>query len=301
MSNDSLLIYKILICDDNKHYINRLREEISAINYKNKDYQLSITAAPSPQMFIDNVKTEGFDVIILDTCIRDVIDEQVVFDYLRNRMQQDYYGPDLYVHAKKNCPDALIFVLSNLPVNVSRTEFNNTDAEYFCKSHTTPAEIANYIKNYFDTKKKRLLNNVFVVYGHNEGMRTDVTKYIKRLGIKSLDLMEYSPGGIRTIFDALNLCANQIECAIILLSADDIVVNDRHEFQSYRARQNVIFEMGFFSGVLGRDRIIVLYEPNDKFEFPSDIIGIYYTAYSDNNKWKQELRSHLRKIGFEFD
>lgn len=293
--------YKILICDDNRTYIERLRKEISAINYKNPNYQLSITAVSSPQLFINQVKSEGFDVIILDMCIRDVIENQVVFDYLRNRMQEDYYGPDLYVHAKKYCPYALIFVLSNLPVDVSRTEFNNTDAEYFCKSNTPPSAIANYIKNYFDTQRKRLLNNVFVVYGHDEAMRANVTKYIRRIGINSLDLMEYSPGGIKTIFDALNSCASSVECAIILLSADDMVFNDRHEFQAYRARQNVIFEMGFFAGVLGRDKVIVLYQPDERFEFPSDILGIYYTAYRDDNKWKQELKSHLKKIGFQMD
>ena len=113
--------------------------------------------------------------------------------------------------------------------------------------------------------------------------------------------MTYSPAGLRTIFDALDSCARSIECAIVLLSGDDIVFNDRHEFQSYRARQNVIFEMGFFAGVLGRDKVIVIYEPNDKFEFPSDILGIYYTAYCDDSKWKTELRSHLKKIGFELD
>lgn len=78
--------YKILICDDNRTYIERLRKEISAINYKNPNYQLSITAVSSPQLFINQVKSEGFDVIILDMCIRDVIENQVVFDYLRNRM-----------------------------------------------------------------------------------------------------------------------------------------------------------------------------------------------------------------------
>lgn len=299
--HDELTEYKILICDDNQHYIDRLRQEISAINYKNKDYRLAITAAPSPQKFIDYVKTEGFDVIILDTCIRDIINEQVVFDYLRSRMHQDYYGPDLYVHAKKYCPNALFFVLSNLPVKTSRTEFNNIDAEYFCKETTSPSTIANYIKNYFDTQRKRLFNNVFIVYGHNENMRTNVTKYVRRIGINTLDLMTYSPAGIRTIFDTLNSCASSIECAIVLLSGDDIVFNDRLEFQSYRARQNVIFEMGFFAGVLGRNKVIVLYEPNDKFEFPSDILGIYYTAYGDDSKWKTELRSHLKKIGFELD
>lgn len=293
--------YKILICDDNEHYIERLRQEISTINYKNKSYQLSITTVSSPQIYVDKVKTGGYDVIILDACIKNAIKDPVVFDYLRNRMHQDYYGPDLYVYAKKYCPNALTFVLSNLPVVVSRTEFNNVDAEYFCKTTTPPCTIANYIKNYFDTQKKRLLNNVFVVYGHNEDMRTAVTKYIKRIGIRSLDLMEYSPSGIKTIFDSLNSCANLIECAVILLSADDIVVNDKFEFQSYRARQNVIFEMGFFAGILGKDKVIVVYEPNENFEFPSDIVGVYYTAYEKDNKWKQDLRLNLKKIGFQLD
>lgn len=297
----SLVEYKILICDDNEHYIERLRQEISAINYKNKSYQLSITTVSSPQIFVAQVEAVEYDVVIIDTCYQNIIKDSVVFDYLRNRMRQDYYGPDLYLYAKKHCPNALIFVLSNLPIVVSRTEFNNVDAEYFCKATTPPSIIANYIKNYFDTQKRRLLNNVFVVYGHNENMRANVTKYIKRIGIRSLDLMEYSPSGIKTIFDALNSCANSIECAVVLLSADDIVVNDKFEFQSYRARQNVIFEMGFFAGILGKDKVIVVYEPNENFEFPSDIVGVYYTAYEKDNKWKQDLRLNLKKIGFRLD
>lgn len=299
--NKELVEYRILLCDDNQMYIERLRKEISAINYKNKEYKILITAVSSSQLFIDEVKTGIFDIIILDACIGSNPGDQVVFDYLRSRLQQDYYGPDLYSYAKQYCPDALIFVLSNLPVDVSRKEFNNIDAEYFCKSYTMPTTVANYIKNYFDTQRKRLLNNVFVVYGHDEEMRSKVTKYIKRLGIKSLDLMEYSPCGIRTIFDALNSCANFVECAVVLLSADDMVFNDKHEFLSYRARQNVIFEMGFFAGVLGKDKVIVLYKPNKDFEFPSDINGIYYTAYKEDNKWKSELRATLKRIGFELD
>lgn len=299
--NKELVEYRILLCDDNQIYIERLRKEISAINYKNKEYKILITAVSSSQLFIDKVKTGIFDIIILDACIGSNPEGQVFFDYLRSRLQQDYYGPDLYSYAKKYCPDALVFVLSNLPVDVSRKEFNNIDAEYFCKSYTMPKTVANYIKNYFDTQRKRLLNNVFVVYGHDKEMHSKVTKYIKRLGIKSLDLMEYSPCGIRTIFDALNSCASFVECAVVLLSADDMVFNDKHEFLSYRARQNVIFEMGFFAGVLGKDKIIVLYKPNKDFEFPSDINGIYYTAYKEDNKWKLELRATLKRIGFELD
>lgn len=299
--SNELAEYKILICDDNKMYIERLRKEISAINYKNRNYRLLITSVSSPQLFYNQVESGGFDVIILDVCIRNKIEEQVVFDYLRSRMQEEYYGPELYEHARKFCPYALFFVLSNLPVDMSRTIFNNADVEYFCKQNTSPSATANYIKNYFDTQRKRLLNNVFVVYGHNEEMKNNVTKYVRSIGINTLDLMECSPGGIKTIFDALNSCASSVECAIILLSADDMVFNERHEFQSYRARQNVIFEMGFFAGVLGKDKVIVLYQPDDRFEFPSDILGIYYTAYKEDNRWKQELKSNLKKIGFQMD
>lgn len=301
MEHRELAEYKIILCDDNQLYIERLREEISAINFKNKNYRLSITGVSSSQLFIENIRSGEYDVIILDICMKSDSNGQVVFDYIRSRLQQDYYGPDLYTQAKRYCPNALFFVLSNLPVGKSRTIFNNVDAQYYCKEKTTPADIANYIKNYFDSERKRLLNNVFVVYGHDEDLRNSVVKYIRRIKINTIDLMAHSASGIRTIFDALNSCANSVECAIVLLSADDRVVNDRHEFLAYRARQNVIFEMGFFAGVLGRDKVIVIYKPDDKFEFPSDILGIYYIAYSEDGKWKQELKSHLQKIGFHLE
>ena len=292
--------YKILICDDNQHYIRRLCEKISAINYENKDYHLSITAVSSSQLFFNHIKSVEFDIIILDTCFTNGKCEQVEFDILRQNLFQDYYGPDLYRYAKENNPQALIFILSNLPIMTSRTLYNNVDAKYFCKETTMPADIAKYIKNYFDTECKRLYNNVFVVYGHNESMHTNVVKYIRRIGINTFDLFEYSSAGIQTIFDVLNTCANTVECAIVLLSGDDIALNCDQGTHKVRARQNVIFEMGFFAGFLGRDKVIVLYEPSDDFEFPSDIKGIYYTEYGCNTKWKSELQDHLKKMGFDF-
>ncbi len=301
LSNNNKFEYKVLICDDNEHYIERLSNAISKINYKNKDYSLRIIQSLSPEDFVKNLQNYSFDVIILDVCIRDTVNNATYSDFLRVHLNSPYYGSDLYRYVEKHCPNALVFALSNLPINTIRNEFNNADIEYFCKTDTSPEKISGYIKNYFDTKRKNILNNVFIVYGHNKSMLNDVNEFITQLGLNSIDLMEYSPGGIRTIFDALDACANSIECAIILLSGDDIVCNVDSMTMTYRARQNVIFEMGLFSGYLGRDKIIVLYKPHEKFEFPSDIVGIYYHKYDTNNNWKMSLRSDLEKIGFNFN
>lgn len=61
-----------------------------------------------------------------------------------------------------------------------------------------------------------------------------------------------------------------------------------------RARQNVILELGYFIGKLGRSRVLVLQEG---VEWPSDIAGVVYISVTRVN-WMEELRSELREAGF---
>jgi hypothetical protein len=60
-----------------------------------------------------------------------------------------------------------------------------------------------------------------------------------------------------------------------------------------RARQNVILELGFFIGRLGRQHVCVLADPN--VEAPSDLIGIVTVSTADN--WKTALEKELRAAG----
>jgi predicted nucleotide-binding protein len=76
-----------------------------------------------------------------------------------------------------------------------------------------------------------------------------------------------------------------------LLTQDD-VGGAQGQAQHPRARQNVILEMGYFFGKLGRDRVAVL---NDGVEQPSDF-GLGYISYSGN--WKDELAKELTAAGF---
>ncbi len=59
-----------------------------------------------------------------------------------------------------------------------------------------------------------------------------------------------------------------------------------------RARQNVIFETGFFIGAIGRQNVIVLYE--DGVDIPSDYSGVIFIRLADN--WKDELRREVDAI-----
>lgn len=291
--------YNVLICDDNIYYIKRLKEEFSKVNSRNYNFYLNVDIGTTPSKCLHYIREKVYDIIILDVCIRSENENtKSVNDFIRSEFGIEYYGPELYDQILKDNPAAKVFVLSNLSTSKLRAIFNYADVEYFNKSDSSVLKIAQYIKNYFDTGKERIFNNIFVVYGHNHSMKSSVENYIKSLGINSIDLFNQSSGGIQSIFDALSECANFAECSIVLLSADDIVLDTDNLQILYRARQNVIFEMGLFAGHLGKNKVIVLYENHAKFEFPSDISGVFYIEYDNTEKWKDKLKNNLRRIGF---
>ena len=66
-----------------------------------------------------------------------------------------------------------------------------------------------------------------------------------------------------------------------------------------RARQNVIFELGFSVGRLGREHVCALYE--DGVELPSDIHGVEYTALDTAGAWRGKVARELYEAGLRFD
>ena len=64
-----------------------------------------------------------------------------------------------------------------------------------------------------------------------------------------------------------------------------------------RARQNVVFEMGYFMALLGRERVMLLLQ--DGVEEPSDLKGVVYTALDKDSAWKYRLVKELREQGYE--
>jgi predicted nucleotide-binding protein len=84
--------------------------------------------------------------------------------------------------------------------------------------------------------------------------------------------------------------------AIVLLTPDDLAGAEASES---RARQNVIFELGYFAGKLRRGRTCLLRKGT--VDLPSDLYGVIYTEMDDGEGWKRKLARELKAARFEFD
>jgi predicted nucleotide-binding protein len=132
---------------------------------------------------------------------------------------------------------------------------------------------------------------VFIVHGHDHGMRDAVALFVSKIGLEPVILAEQVNGG-RTIIEKFEKNAD-VGYAIVLLSPDD-------QFQgSGRARQNVVLEWGYFIGRLGRGHVCALKKGN--VEIPSDILGVVWQDFDMGGGWKQQLAKELAEAGYSID
>lgn len=139
--------------------------------------------------------------------------------------------------------------------------------------------------------------NIFVVHGHDNEMKEAVARFLENLELAPIILHEQASGG-DTIIEKLERHRN-VSYAIILLSPDDVGrVNNQGKALRARARQNVILELGFFMGALGRSHVFTLLRGD--IEHPSDLLGVIYVKFDDAS-WKMKLLQELKHNGFDID
>lgn len=144
--------------------------------------------------------------------------------------------------------------------------------------------------------EKKYGDKVFIVHGHNDAIKSEVAKTLKGLGLHPIILHE-QPNKGKTIIEKLEKNSSDVGFAVILLTADDEGKSRAGDRLALRARQNVIFEMGLFMGILGRERTMLLL--GDGVEEPSDIKGVVYTSIDSKNDWKDTLCDELKSAGYD--
>lgn len=148
--------------------------------------------------------------------------------------------------------------------------------------------------------KDNLTNNtidfskVFIVHGHDEALKQSVARLIEKQGIGAIILNEQANGG-KTIIEKFEEYSD-VGAAICLFTSDDEGKENNGKNLNPRARQNVVFEAGYFMGKLGREKTIILAQ--NGVELPSDMQGIVYT---DRENWKFKTLKELKAIGYEID
>jgi hypothetical protein len=81
----------------------------------------------------------------------------------------------------------------------------------------------------------------------------------------------------QTFIEALLTALPRFDFAVLVLTADDLVVSRRAE--TLGPRDNVLFELGLFMGRLGRSRTFVLHPATADLKIPSDLSGLVTATY----------------------
>lgn len=150
-------------------------------------------------------------------------------------------------------------------------------------SNATPSQTANST------------SNVFVVHGHDTLAKIDLARTLEKLNLEAIVLHEQEDEG-KTIIEKFERDASKVSFAVVLLTPDDIGhPHGKPDTAMPRARQNVVLELGYFCGRLGRSRVCVLHKGN--VEIPSDYLGVVYKTMDETGAWRFELARELKRAG----
>jgi predicted nucleotide-binding protein len=147
-------------------------------------------------------------------------------------------------------------------------------------------------------------NSVFLVHGHDTSFVNEVLSYVSSLGIEPIALTRLGFDD-QSLFQRFFRYGQKARFAIVLIGADDVgasrvqydVAGIGDRALQFRARQNVVLELGFFFGRLGWQNVFILQQPPDKvfpnFERPSDLDGVVFNNLDASGLWKKQLALRL--------
>lgn len=142
-----------------------------------------------------------------------------------------------------------------------------------------------------------LSRRVFIVHGHDDAARESVARFLEKIGFEAVILHEQASRN-RTVIEKIE-DNSDVGFAVVLLTPDDVGRGMGEADLQPRARQNVLLELGYFIGHLGRDKVCAL--KRGDVEIPSDFLGIVWVPMNDGNGWKQSLGIELEAAGHEID
>ena len=137
-------------------------------------------------------------------------------------------------------------------------------------------------------------NNVFVVHGHQSDLKYQISNLLRKIGLNPIILHEQLEPSI-TIIEKIEKYGKKANSAVILFTPDDLGNAKNEEERKARARQNVVFEAGYFMGLLGREKTVLIVS-DSSFELPGDLSGV---VYSSANEW--EIARSLKAMGLDVD
>lgn len=136
---------------------------------------------------------------------------------------------------------------------------------------------------------------VFIIHGHDDARKHELFRVLQDVAGTRPIILHEQPSGGRGILEKLEAFAGTAGFAVALLTPDDVGRAKDVEVEAPRARQNVVFEAGYFAGRLGRARVALLHHPG--VELPSDLDGIVYISLDPAGAWKMKVTHEMASAG----
>lgn len=133
-----------------------------------------------------------------------------------------------------------------------------------------------------ETTQLEVSNEVFIVYGHDETAKAQLEAMIRRWDLEPL-ILDQLPSEGQTVIEKLEKYTDRVKFAVVLATPDDEGHKaNRPDEKAYRARQNVVLELGMLLKQLRRKSVAILLKQQENMERPSDIQGLIYIPFKDD-------------------
>jgi predicted nucleotide-binding protein len=239
----------------------------------------NVIPATNPEEAKNILHREQLDLAILDIRLKDDDSESDKSGLLLARDEAPHV-PKIILTALDD-PDIIIEALT------SKNGLGEGTVNYLLKKDLR--------KKLIKTVRSAIKHRIFIVHGHDKAAKLETVQFIKNIDLRPVVLSDELDRG-DTIIENFERYSN-VSAALVLLTPDDVGKARKARNNKFRARQNVIFELGYFIGKLGRKNVRVLIK--GEIEIPSDFHSVFRIKMDDSGGWRIKLAKELAGAGLK--
>jgi hypothetical protein len=146
---------------------------------------------------------------------------------------------------------------------------------------------------------------IVIAGSQDEAMKVVVGRSLEKLGLRGIVLSQdaRAAGLLSMPAGGADGAGPDVGFAIVLLGPDDFgyAAADPAKNAKPRPGQDAVFELGYFLGRLGRERVLALYRPVESCELPSDPSHLLFTPWDASGRWQFDLARQLKACGYAID
>jgi predicted nucleotide-binding protein len=267
---------EILWIDDDTFYA---RSYAKALESQNYDVHFARTLTEAMSI----LNRYQIDLVITDIMMMVLPKETKEFNPIETKGGHET-GVVLARWVKKRFPGTQVIGLtSNLTPHLTEAFLQYGDDIQKKETLSDPKKMASYINSRFNLASPNERLKTLIIHGHDEAAKYELKNFIQNtLKWREPIILHEQPSRGRTIIEKFEEEAKDIDAVFALLTPDDQTYHPSAPDEAKRrARQNVIFELGYFMAKLQRTqgRVLLLYK--GQLELPSDISGLAYIDISN--------------------